>query len=270
MFQPIQSGVPSRFPGGRSAHALGLRGADRGFAGRFAAPADGPLPVAAAVTAAVEQERARVARELHDDVTQALFALKIDCAWLRQNLQRDPRRALQRLEAMQALLAGSAASVRRIATGLRPLALAQEGLAPAIERLSREFLARTGTRCDLNLAGDLDVPEPYASTLYRLVQEALANARKHAAAKELTVSISRQGGLLSFCVRDDGKGFSPRAARRADAMGLAGMQERLHLVGGELLVSSTPGGGTVVAGCMRVDRQPDAELAQRGGDHALL
>ncbi|MDE2606344.1 MAG: sensor histidine kinase [Burkholderiales bacterium] len=270
MFQPIQPGVSSRFPGERGTRGLGLRGADRGFAGRFAPRADGPLPVAAAVTAAVEQERARVAHELHDDVTQALFALKIDCAWLRQNLQRDPRRALQRLEAMQALLDGSAASVRRIATGLRPLALAEQGLAPAIERLVREFLACTGTRCDLYLAGDLGLHEPYASTLFRLVQEALANARKHADAKEVTVNISRQGDLLSFCVRDDGKGFSPRAAQRADAMGLAGMQERVHLVGGELLVSSTPGGGTMVAGCMRVDPQPDADPEQRGGDRGLL
>jgi signal transduction histidine kinase len=270
MFQPNQPGVPSRFAQGLGTHGLGPRGSARRITDRFSAPDDDALPFAAAVTAAVEQERARVARELHDDVTQALFALKIDCAWLRQNLQRDPRRALQRLEAVQALLDESASSVRRIATGLRPPALAQEGLAAAVERLARDFLACTGTRCDLFLTGDLGVPEPYASTLFRLIQESLANARKHAAAKEVTVSISRQGDLLSFCVRDDGQGFSPRAARRADALGLAGMAERVHLVGGELLVSSTPGGGTVVAGCIRVAPTRGTDLAAQGGQHALL
>ncbi|HEY0825132.1 MAG TPA: sensor histidine kinase, partial [Ramlibacter sp.] len=187
------------------------------------------------IAGAVEQERARLARELHDELVQSLFAMKIECAWLRQNLLREPERAEQRLDALHAQLEACAASVRRIASGLRPPVLAHGGFAAAVEWLTREFTERTGARCELALAGDMDLPEPYASSVFRLLQESLANARKHAGATDVKVSVSRHGGLLSFCVRDDGRGFPPGAARRGDAMGITGMEERARLIGADLV-----------------------------------
>ena len=202
--------------------------------------------LAAFVFGALEKEKARISRELHDDVVQTLFALKIDCARLSQNLTGDPARSMQMLAALQRRLEGSAASVRRIAIGLRPYALEEVGLRGAIERLACDFQERSGVACELQIPAGLQVQEPCASTVFRIVQEALSNVRKHACASRVQVAVTADAAAVSVSIRDDGKGFSPAGPRRDDAMGLEGLEEWASLVHGDLHVRSAPGAGTLV------------------------
>ena len=213
--------------------------------------------IAMLVSTALEQEKARISRELHDDLVQTLFALKLDCAWLSRNLTRDPATAITRLQAMVATIEGSSTSVRRIAAGLRPLSLDQ-GFVAAVDGLARRFQESTGTACHLNVPRDLQVEDPCASAGFRVVQEALNNVRKHACASSVEISIGVSGSRLHLCVRDDGKGFCATAPKRHDALGLCGLRERVELLHGELQVSSAPGAGTTV-----VARIPLLPLAAR-------
>jgi len=201
--------------------------------------------IAVLVNSALEQEKARISRELHDDLVQALFALKLDCAWLSRNLARDPARAMAKVQAMLAAIEGSSRSVRRIAAGLRPAPL-EAGFVAAVEGLTRHFHEGTGTACRLDVPQDLQVEDPCASAAFRIIQEALSNVRKHALARHVDVSVSVAGARLQLCVRDDGKGFSASDATRHDAMGLSGLRERVELLQGELQVSTAPGAGTTV------------------------
>lgn len=203
-------------------------------------------PIADLVQGALEQEKARISRELHDEVVQMLFAMKIDCAWLCQNLTNDPAASMQKLASMQRLLEGSAASVRRIAAGLRPQLLEDAGFVPAVQWLARDFTERTGSACDVEISPGLQIEDPHASTVFRIIQEALSNVRKHACASHARVKIRAVRGVLHVEVEDDGKGFSVQGARRADAMGLSGLRERARLLDGEITLTSMPGAGTVV------------------------
>jgi signal transduction histidine kinase len=209
--------------------------------------------IAMLVNSALEQEKARISRELHDDIVQTLFALKLDCAWLSTNLIRDPATSMAKLKAMLTAIEGSSTSVRRIAAGLRPQPL-EAGFVAAAEGLARRFEESTGTACRLNVPRDLQVKDPCASAAFRVIQEALNNVRKHASAGSVEISVGVAGGRLHLCVSDDGKGFSMADAKRQDAMGLNGLRERVELLQGELQVSSVPGAGTTLVA--RIPLQP--------------
>jgi signal transduction histidine kinase len=201
--------------------------------------------IAMLVNTALEQEKARISRELHDDLVQTLFALKLDCAWLSRNLTRDPATSMAKLQSMVAAIEGSSTSVRRIAAGLRPLPL-EQGFVAAVEGLARRFQESTGIACRLNVPRDLQVEDPCASAGFRVIQEALNNVRKHASAGSVEISVGVAGARLHVCVRDDGNGFCASAAKRQDAMGLSGLRERVELLQGDLQVSSAPGAGTTL------------------------
>jgi len=204
-------------------------------------------PLAALVMGAVEQEKARISRELHDELVQSLFAMKIECAWLSANLTRDPKAARRKVAAIQRLLEASAASLRRIVVGLRPPLLDEVGLAGAVTWLTKDFAEITGVACELQVAPGVDVRDPYASAAFRIVQESLTNIRKHAAARKAKVCVSLEGPDLFLSIQDDGNGFDATQPRRRDAVGLSGLRERARLLGGRLDVHSTPGQGTLVA-----------------------
>ncbi|TWO72829.1 PAS domain S-box protein [Caenimonas sedimenti] len=193
-----------------------------------------------------EQEKSRIARELHDELAQSLTALKMDTIWVRQNLQEDPAGATAKLSQMLALLDASVAATRRISSDLRPLVLDDLGLVPAIEWAVQNFSQRTGVPCSLEADEALELEEPYATAVFRIVQESLANVGKHARARQAWVRVAREVGDMVLEVRDDGAGFDTAGPRKPQSLGLVGLRERAHLLKGEVRVSSAPGQGTVV------------------------
>ncbi|NPC56982.1 PAS domain-containing sensor histidine kinase [Caenimonas soli] len=201
---------------------------------------------AAEASAIREQEKTRVARELHDELAQSLTALKMDTIWVRDNVAGDPHGAAAKLGEMLAMLDGSVAATRRIAADLRPLLLDDLGLVPAIEWLAQNFTQRTGVPCRIEMDEGLELPEPYATAVFRMVQESLANVAKHARARQVTVGVAVNPGEARLWVQDDGVGFEPAAPRKQNSLGLVGLRERAHLLKGSVSIDSQPGRGTRV------------------------
>ena len=201
---------------------------------------------AAAANAIREEEKTRVARELHDELAQSLTVLKMDANWVRDNLVSDPQEGRRKLSEMLVLLDGAVASTRRIAADLRPLLLDDLGLGPAIEWLAGTFTQRHGVPCRLSVDDELELQEPYATAVFRIVQESLANVAKHARASQASVEIERTGDQIVLAVLDDGCGFDPAGPRAPGSLGLLGLRERTQLVNGTIAITSTPGAGTRV------------------------
>lgn len=193
-----------------------------------------------------EEERTRIAREIHDELGQSLTAVKIDLAWLAGRLL--PRNAPMRKRIRSTLeLADSLIqSVRRISTDLRP-GILDLGLAAAVEWQAHEFQARTGIRCLLRLAIDSEAVAPDASTgMFRIFQETLTNVARHAEATRAEVVLHKEGDRLVLRTRDNGRGFDQAGASLSGSLGLLGMRERAAMMGGGLTISSAPGKGTSV------------------------
>ena len=205
-----------------------------------------------------EQEKSRVARELHDELAQSLTALKMDAIWVRDHLARDPAAAAGKLAGMLEMLDSSVAATRRIAADLRPLVLDDLGLVPAIEWLVQSFTQRHGVPCTLDIDESLELGEPYATAVFRIVQESLANAAKHAQARQVSVRVAREGREIVLAVQDDGRGFDPQAARTPQSLGLIGLRERAQLLEGTVRVDSAPGRGTRIEARIPAPPQEDA------------
>jgi PAS domain S-box-containing protein len=192
-----------------------------------------------------EEERKKVARDLHDQIGQILTAIKMDMAWVVRHLPRSQGELHDRLTGSMELVNDGVRSVRSICSGLRPGVLDDLGLAAAIEWQANEFASRTGIGCtvcvppvELQLEGDR------ATALFRIFQECLTNVARHAEARSVRTSLTEQDGNLLLIVEDDGKGFRESAA--GGSLGILGMKERAQVCGGDVQVSSSPGKGTTV------------------------
>jgi signal transduction histidine kinase len=196
------------------------------------------------VVEAQEQERALLARELHDETGQALTSILLGLKTLEEDVTTEHGRASA--AALRELVVSTLQDVRRLAVELRPAALDDFGLGPALERLVDTFAEKASVAVKLdNRLGDERLDAELETTLYRIVQEALTNVLKHADAQRVTIALVRQRGTIRAVVADDGRGFDAGASRR-DALGLVGMRERAVLVGGRLSIESAPGGGTTL------------------------
>jgi len=153
------------------------------------------------------------------------------------------------------MLDGAVASTRRIAADLRPLVLDDLGLVAAIEWLVQNFIQRTGIDCTLHADEELELGEPHATAVFRIVQESMANVAKHAGAKHVSVAIEPAPGGLRLKVQDDGVGFDVSAARKPHSLGLAGLRERVQLLKGRVVVHSKPGQGTIIEAFIPVPQQ---------------
>lgn len=194
-----------------------------------------------------EQEKSRIARELHDELGQALTALKIDVGWLKERLASQGGEVAMKLASMQVLLDGTVAAARRISADLRPLMLDDLGLVAACDWLVNNFTQRTGIECEFTMGGgELDLPDPYATAIFRVLQESLTNVAKHAQASHVEATLQREGDAITLTVRDNGKGFSPDDPRKPNSYGLLGLRERAYLLGGEAKIRSAPGKGTTI------------------------
>jgi signal transduction histidine kinase len=196
------------------------------------------------VVEAQELERARLARELHDETGQALTSILLGLKSLEDHV--DSNEGHIAVTELRELVVSTLQDVRRLAVELRPAALDDFGLVPAIERLRDTVEEQGGISVDVQSPlGDERLPPETETALYRIVQEALVNVLKHAAASRVTVRLSRSGKTMSLAVQDDGKGFDP-AIVRDGGLGLVGMRERVALLGGRLTVESSEGGGTLL------------------------
>lgn len=207
--------------------------------------------LSARVLEAREEEKTRIARELHDELGQLLTALKMDLAWLRERLPPGaggPDLA-GKAEQMQGVLEQTVSSTRRIAADLRPLMLDDLGLADAATWLVSDFSSRSGVRCDIRLPPDgaFDgLPGPLATAVYRALQESLTNIARHSGAKHAWVILGHEGGDVQLEVEDDGRGIAEADLGKVRSLGLKGMRERVTYLGGTLDVARAPRGGTRV------------------------
>lgn len=199
----------------------------------------------AAAHQAREQENSRIARELHDELAQALTALQMDIAWCKDRSPEGQEAFAKKLDRMEALLDTTVAATRRIAADLRPLMLDDLGLLPAVEWLAENFTQRTGVPCELAIStSDLKLYNAHSTAVFRIVQESLANIAKHAKASRAEVTIEQSGAEITITVRDDGLGFSSQDPRKPNSFGLVGLRERAYLLGGNATITSSPGRGT--------------------------
>jgi signal transduction histidine kinase len=195
------------------------------------------------VVEAQELERARLARELHDETGQALASILLGLRSLEQAVESESART--RVAAVRELVVSTLHNVRRLAVELRPAALDDFGLDAAIERLVDTYREDSAIIVDLEVQlGDERLPPDVETTLYRIVQEGLTNVAKHAMATRASILLTRKERTAVLVVEDDGRGFDARAS--TDGLGLAGMRERVALVGGRMRVE-TGGAGTTIA-----------------------
>jgi signal transduction histidine kinase len=195
----------------------------------------------------VERERRRIAHAVHDELGQALTALKLDTTWLRERLTGGDHALATHLDAMQKLLDTTSRTVRRIATELRPAVLDDLGLDAAVEWQVQEFARRTGIAGDVQLRLDgVEPPTEVGTALFRILQEALTNVARHAGASRVQVTLaeSAEGAILE--VRDDGVGIAPDDAKRRPSLGLLSMRERAQVLGGAVTIGPARPRGTVV------------------------
>jgi len=206
------------------------------------------------VVDAQELERARLARELHDETGQALTSILLGLKHLDDVIETDDAR--EATAALRELVVTTLQDVRRLAVELRPSALDDFGLVPAIERLAGTLAEQSELVVDLEARlGEQRLPAEAETALYRIVQEALTNVVKHASARRVSITLVRKQGFAVVVVEDDGLGFDPRTTRTG-SLGFVGMRERVELVGGRLTVESAPGAGTTIAAEVPVTRTP--------------
>lgn len=191
-----------------------------------------------------EDERSRLARELHDELGALLTAAKLDAARIKSRLGNSSPEASERLAHLSETLNSGIALKRRIIEDLRPSTLSNFGLVPALEILSREFAERSQVEV-VNHLSPVPLKPADELTAYRLVQEAFTNIAKHARASRVDLALEQRDGVVEVSVRDNGTGFDT-ARRPTSAHGLLGMRYRVEAAGGELRIASAPGLGTQV------------------------
>jgi signal transduction histidine kinase len=203
----------------------------------------------AKIITAQEEERRRVARELHDDISQTLTGLVMSLGSAEAIMESDPNAAKQRLESLRHLTSEAVEDVRRLIRDLRPSLLDDLGLVPAVNWYVENYLAPAGVKATLETS-DLDhrLALTLEITLFRVVQEAITNIVKHAQAKTASICLKVTSSTIVGSIEDDGKGFNVNDQHRGKhgGVGILGMKERIELLKGKLRVASEPGKGTRV------------------------
>jgi PAS domain S-box-containing protein len=192
-----------------------------------------------------EEERARISREVHDELGQSLTAVKMDLAWLAGRLPRRKGQMLKRIRSTRQLADDIIQSIRRISTELRPAVL-DLGLAEAVEWQVQEFQTRSGIQCTVRLLTREVVASNASTAMFRIFQETLTNVARHAKATRTEVVLQKQQDWLVLLIRDNGRGFDQADPSLSKSLGLLGMRERAAILGGRVNISSAPGKGTTV------------------------
>jgi len=203
------------------------------------------------IISAQEEERIRIAREVHDQIGQTLTGLHFAVKLAEEQIAGDPAQAIAHLDRAQEVIDQLLVQIHRLTLDLRPAALDDVGLAAAIRGYVESRLAPLGITVEVTTDGLTQrLPTVLATELFRIVQEALTNVIKHSNAQHVSVGLSLSGGCLQARIQDDGQGFDARLMTQPDAdgrgLGLLGMRERANLIDGQLRIESGPGAGTVI------------------------
>lgn len=200
----------------------------------------------------IEEERARISREIHDDIGQRMTALRMDLSMLQKSLSQHPESplresALQELPQMQKMIDDSIAAMRKIIRDLRPEVLDTLGLMDGLRWQTDEFQKRSGINCRLTLPNvNLTFNSEITTALFRILQESLSNVARHSQASEVDVSLSLRQDVLTLTVVDNGKGISDEEIKKVESFGLLGIRERVRSIGGEVVIEGKKGEGTRV------------------------
>src|SRR5438067_1981503 len=190
-----------------------------------------------------EEERTRIAREVHDELGQALTSFKLDLSWIAGKLPREEKELVAKARMLTGHIDSTIQTVRRIASELRPGILDHLGLAAALEWQANEFQTRTGIRCDVDVQiPDRSLDSELNTTFFRIFQETLTNIIRHAGATHVEVELKASGGQIILEVIDNGRGISRAEITNTKSMGLLGMRERASLLGGKFTIEPLPRG----------------------------
>jgi signal transduction histidine kinase len=194
-----------------------------------------------------EEERTRLAREIHDELGQALTALKMDIFWLNKHLVKETDSILKKTRSMEGLIDATIRTVQRLSGELRPGLLDDLGLAAAIEWQAEEFQDRTGITCEVavNLQ-EASLSRDRVTAIFRIFQETLTNVARHARASRVDVLLDTQGDQIVLEVKDNGRGITDNEIKDPKAFGLIGMRERVLVLNGDCVISGRPGNGTTI------------------------
>lgn len=213
-----------------------------------------------------EEERRRVARELHDEIGQRFISLAVGLRAL--EAMGDMEEVRRCAAELRALASAAVEDVKHLSVRLRPSVLDDMGLGPALQRFARQFTTQFGAAVELRLEGlELRLPAAVEVALYRIVQEAMTNAGRHGQARRVRVLVRREGGQVLAMVCDDGRGFDPlrvcdnREVSPESCLGIMGMKERARMLGGDVRIDSKKGEGTTVVAWIPV---PSASEGNRG------
>jgi signal transduction histidine kinase len=210
-----------------------------------------------------EEERSRIARELHDDLGQSLTALKMDVIGLLKATAQPPEVAPIRGRILRTLDA-TVASVQQISSELRPSVLDDLGLIAAIEAEARLFEERSGIECEVSVGGDVPIDDDCITPIYRIVQEALTNVARHSNATRTEVRLHTGDGNLLLEIRDDGRGLTGREIGDSMSLGLIGIRERADLIGGKVQFEGVEGRGTIVSVRVPLPRKESKKEPRKG------
>lgn len=206
------------------------------------------LELSSHIQDAKEQERLRIAREVHDEIGSLLTAMRMDLSWLIQRLPKDNPTLTEKARTIEELVNRAITSASHLAHRLRPGFLDCFGIIAAIEIEAQEFSKRSGISCTIVKSQEsIELPEIYSITLFRICQEALNNILKHANAQHVQIEVVKGNDHLELIISDDGVGFSESARNKPHSFGLRGVQERVAHLGGTVKIASTLGRGTQIA-----------------------
>ncbi len=201
-----------------------------------------------------EEERGRIARDIHDDLGQILTALSYDLAHISKKISPDEALLIDKLKEMSALVKGAVETVQRIASELRPGVLDDLGLIAGIEWQAEAYEKRTGIECEVSFdPEEIELDKDTATTFFRAAQEALTNVARHADATKVTLSIRKIGKTLELEVVDNGRGITEAESRSSQSFGLTGMNERFYSLGGSFEVKGAKGKGTMLRASVPLD-----------------
>ena len=214
-----------------------------------------------------EEERSRIAREIHDELGQVLTALSLDVRWLKKRLPAEQMELQDKIQSMAELITATVRSISRICSELRPAILDDVGLSAAIEWQAEEFTSRTGIACDIRTdPPEIKLSEELSVAVFRIFQETLTNIVRHARASKVAVQLRLTPSEFSMKVCDDGVGIEVSGQQKVKTFGLLGVKERVRGFGGELRMATGDAGGTcidiVIPAPDPVTSDPELRVAQ--------